>query len=63
MTLNLCLMLFLLTSSLMMREGLLPISSGGGIKDPRRDGTGDGAKDGRFSLTTSIFGVSIGPGA
>lgn len=45
----------------MIKLGRLPISSGGGIKEPRRLG-GPGTKDGRFSRITSILGGSPGPG-
>lgn len=54
------------TSSLMMREGRLPISSGGGMREPRLPTGAPGTKDGflgmsglgDFSLMTSIFGAA-----
>lgn len=54
------------TSSLIMREGRLPISSGGGIREPRlptgAPGTNDGflgiSGFGDFSRITSILGAA-----
>lgn len=59
------------TSLLMISEGLLPISSGGGMREPLLLPGAPGANDGflgmsglgDFSRITSIFGAAIVSGA